>query len=324
MRISGRWMTLAMMAFLGMVWTGPARGQETPPVADDEAVESDDVATDVAEDEDPAAAQEQTRVEKGEKKPEVDRRQQELEYLTELRRAVTKEIRLSDDQTRAVMALFKAHTEFVETYEAKEPEAVVAPKAAEAEREKLQEELREARRNRDRDRVMELMEKMRQSQPGDEITRATRRFHQEVTEELDPDQQQQFREIVRRLYKQPEDPMEAARNRMRGFRTMRRVLDELELSEEQNEAVRTVFRESMQSFGEPGRDPEQMVKMQEELKTKLLDILDDEQKVKFEERMKYYEEHPEAVPDIERRGNRPTAPRPRAGGRGPAAPPPQQ
>lgn len=325
MRTSGRWMTLAMMALLGMVWTGTARGQETPPLADDEVVESDDVAIDVAEDEDPAATEEQARGEKGEKKPEdVDRRQQELDYLDELRRAVNKEIRLSDDQTLAVRELFKAHTEFVESYRPEEKEESVDPKAAEAERQKLRDELREARRNGDRDRVMELMERMGQGETRDEITRATRRFHQEVAQELDPDQQQQFRDIVRRLYKRQEDPMEAARNRMRGIRIIRRALDELKLSEEQTEAVRDVFRESMPSFGEHGRDPERMVKIQEELKAKVLDILDDEQKAQFEERLEYYEAHPEAMPEPERRGNRPTRPRSRVGGRGPAAPPPQE
>jgi hypothetical protein len=313
------------MVLLGMVWTGPARGQQSPPLADDELVDPDDEADEVLEDEETDTAKGPKRPGSGEPKPaEGDRRAQELEYLTKLRRAVTKEIRLSDDQTRAVMDLFRAHTEFVETYESKEPENTVDPKAAEAERQKLQEELREARQNRDRDRVMQLMEKLREGQSADEITRATRRFHQEVAAELDSEQQQQFREMVRRLYKQPEDPMEAARNRMRGIRTMRRVLDELELSDEQNEAVRDVFRQSMQAFGDPGRDPEQVIKMQEELKAKLLDILDDDQADKFEERMKYYEENPEAMPDPGRRGDRPTRPRPRTGGRGPAAPPTQQ
>ncbi len=318
-------MTFAMMAALGLLWAGSVRAQEVPPAEDEEIVEPDDAAIDPAEDHEPAPAEGRSRPGKdAHKASEVDRRTQELEYLTELRRAVTKEIRLNDDQMRAVIDLFKAHTEFVEAYEPEESEKVVDPKEAEAEREKLQEELREARRNRDRDRVMELMAKIRQGEHEDEITQATRRFHQEVAGELDPDQQQQFREIVRRLYRQPEDPMEAARHRMRALRTMRRVLDEMELTEEQNEAVREVFRENMRVFGESGRDPERISQAQEEMKAKLLDILDDEQKSKFEERLKYYEEHPEALPDTGRRGNRPTRPRSRTEGRGPTAPPPRQ
>jgi hypothetical protein len=307
-----------MVTVLGLAWVGPARGQEAPPPGDEEALDAEDAATDASEDAGPAASRDEEPREKG------DRRQRELDYLAKLRRAMNKEMRLSDDQKRAVMELFKAHTEFVETYrpeESEEAEEAVDPKALEAEREEIRAQLREARRERDRERVMQLMQKLREGQPTDEIGQATRQFHREVAEELDPEQQRQFREIVRRLYPRREDPMRAARDRARGFRSMRFVLGEMELSDEQNQALRELFSETLREFGRSTDDPEQVARLQEEMKAGVLEILDEEQRVTFEERMKYLEEHPEAMPDRRGRRGRPTSPRGRVGGRGPAAPP---
>ncbi len=245
----------------------------------------------------------------------AEARQRELDYLSELRRAVLAELRMSDDQREAVMRHFKDHTEFVETY-APQPPTDAEKEAIRKRRQEVQRELREAVKAGNRKKAQEIGLQLRElQQQQDPLSRATEEFHEKVRGELNEDQKLTFASIVRRLYKYG-DPM---RERARGFRDMRRVLDQMNLTPTQEDAIRARYREAMAAFGRDGHDPVKAKAITDQLREGILEVLSENQRDAFLKQLETIEKQPEAAPgnrNIPRSLNR----SPASGG-GNAAPP---
>jgi Spy/CpxP family protein refolding chaperone len=204
------------------------------------------------------------------------RRNHELHYLTNLRRAMTEELRLTDDQHRAIRELFADHTRFVEEYT---PDRATQKDSTDIKerRRALVRALRQARRDGDRSRVEALLAELRSLRPADPLRDATSAFHAAVAEVLDPMQREEFHHLVRQYYR-VERPM---RERAQGLRQIRQALDRVSLRDEQQAAIHRYFREAMEVFGAEGWKSERAEAATETLRRNVLAVLDEDQQTVF-------------------------------------------
>ena len=212
---------------------------------------------------------------KPQRQAQVDRQQDELQRLEQLRRAVIRELKLTDEQHVAIREHFRAHTQFLEQYEPQPEE--------EKDRE-------DARRQR-----QVLREQMRSLQTADPLQQATAEFRRLIADELDEDQKAQFRAIVNRLYRKDGDP---ARERVKGIRIMQLALDRVDLTDEQRAATRKLVGDALKRFVKEGDDLDRIGDIEQQLRDGILDLLSDEQDEVFLANVRSLQEEP----DTSRRG----------------------
>jgi hypothetical protein len=251
------WMTPLLTVCLGSDETDPPQDQQTPQRSERQT----------------------TRPARGD--------QNELEYLEQLRREMISKLDLDDEQLEAIRDIFKDRTAEVEAYyaEKRRSEAQDQQKMHE-----LEMQIREARQAGDHETLRELMEEMRQLQGGDrELRRGRQEFHDALANELNEEQEREFRKIVQRL-RRDQNPR---RFRLRGIQDIRRATEDLGLSEEQNRAIRDYLVEAMRAVGETGNDEEKLAELQASLQQKIVDELTDEQAKQFLAKLEELRQQPE-------------------------------
>ncbi|UCG16606.1 MAG: hypothetical protein JSV19_00945 [Phycisphaerales bacterium] len=225
---------------------------------------------------------------------QADRQQRELQRLEQLRRAVIRELKLTDEQHLAIREHFKTHTRFVEQYEP-EPTEEQDREELRRQRQALRRQIRQARASGDQQAVRALLEQMRSLQTADPLQQATAEFRRLVADELDEDQKAEFRAIVTRVYRKESD---TARERAKGIRVMQQALDRLDLTDEQRAAARKLVGDALKRFVKEGDDPDKIGDIEQQLRDGILNVLSQEQGEVFRGTVRRLQEEP----DVSRRG----------------------
>lgn len=140
----------------------------------------------------------------------------------------------------------------------------------------LIEEMREARRNGDAERVEEIRAELEANRPQ---RRGPEAIIEQVMTILTPEQQAQFREIRSNMAGQ------GRRGPKTDLRTVLSAAQRLDLRPEQRKQMREVLREARRARGKGRMSRQQDAELAETIKGQLMEILDADQKVAFEENL---------------------------------------
>ncbi|MFH0981506.1 MAG: hypothetical protein V2A79_08205, partial [Planctomycetota bacterium] len=200
--------------------------------------------------------------------PEQDRDPvgDETRFTEQLRDAAMAELELDEDQQPAIAKLFADHLEAVKKMGAERPEK----SESEDQRERLRELEREAQAAReagDREEARRLYGEIRklreQTLKADtaELSRLSREFIDTVTEALEEEQVPKFQRLVRDIRARLEQggPMLQFR------RALRRVMTELDLTEDQRETVNTIVKDALKKSGRAEDHPEAVQEVMKQL-----------------------------------------------------------
>lgn len=266
--------------------------------ADEQAPEADNTEVEVeTEDVDQDSRPEAARGEPSERR----RGRDETARVKKLHHLMRKEMVLREEQWTAINRLFEDHLKALAEL-AKEREAKRQKNAAQIK--KLDEELAEARRERDREALRRLRRERGELTGADgSLMRLHRQFQAAVIEELDQEQAEAFRKLSRRVML----GQRQGGNRLREIQILRRALRETDLSPEQREATEKHFAGLKETLAQArGQGEEAIGKVVADLREAVIAELDEEQKAHFEEAEKRARE------SLERRYDR----RPRMGRKG--------
>ena len=199
----------------------------------------------------------------------------ELQAIKTLRKAVRKELDLSDQQAKRIDGLFDEQVEKVKEIlrEQRERRRQDAGKVAEISR-----ALAEAARERDRDRMNELREQLRDLRSSDrELREARQEFEEALAAEVDEGQREKLRRLIAANW------LESISRRfgLHGFATMWRILREMDLGSEQRRSVLQVRTEFARELREARDEPERTADIESKMREKILELLDEEQKARF-------------------------------------------
>lgn len=284
-RTAWEWCWLGGLAVL-LAWSvtaAPASAQpaDEPDPADtstDGAEPQKDVAVDTETDDQPEAAATKTPGAPASPRSERAEKRDELTRAKQLLKRVRAELDLRDEQAVRINDLFEAHFETL-TELIKDREHHRRENAARIE--ELREELSRAQREEDRDAVGQIRGELRELLGADSGTlELDREFHAAMREELDEEQAEKYRELVRRVMSADR----AGLNKLREIQVMNRALREVDLPPQQRRAAMKHLRGLKEILTE-ARDQgdEAVAQAIDDLREAILGELDEAQIAQFEE-----------------------------------------
>lgn len=151
-----------------------------------------------------------------------------IDQLIRLRKEMKQKIELRDEQIGPVGDAFDTHMKNIRDWAEKRAESENS-----AQVQYLEDQLAEARRNRNRDEMRRIMGELREARGAGSIRALHVGFRSEVIRHLDQQQARQFDDLFRDVMM----PRQNVRAVLREMRLLRRALGSVDLSEEQQEAV---------------------------------------------------------------------------------------
>ncbi|MHC5109677.1 MAG: hypothetical protein ACYTHJ_07340 [Planctomycetota bacterium] len=233
------------------------------------------------------------------------------EKLPKLQDLMWDKMELSEDQRDVIGDLFDA--QMVVVKEAQTEGKEQARTEARAKIRELQQDMEEARKDGDRERAREIRTELGQAMrdnAADGI--GIRDFLRDVNDELEQDQRSQFRDLLRQS--DLSGRMRGRRGQGQGMRSLRAALmsEDVGLTQDQRKAANELMRAYREARAGRDSTPEARQEQMDQLKQDVMDLLDEEQRPKFEAKVEEYEKNPPQ----RRRGNRG-----RGGGRRVGGPP---
>lgn len=228
-----------------------------------------------------------------------------LVSLNKLRSQMIDQLDLSEEQEETLGAMFDKFLVDVEKHAARGAGGDGNKDESGDSIRKLRMEMIEAQKAGDDDRAKELRTQIQaaMSKQRPMTSEAVSKFLDTVAEELDEEQEPQFRTLVKRL--KLDVSSDAQRDSL--GRLMRAVMDpELGMTAEQHQAVREIIRDAFASQDRGERSPEKTDQLASKVKSDIMEELTPEQRVKLEAKLKAEESKPDRR--FEKRRGRPANP----------------
>ncbi len=199
--------------------------------------------------------------------------------LEELQKALHDELNLTDEQKERIDQVIKEHAEH-RTKILQERRALYQSEAVR----ELRQEMVEAHRAGDREKMQELRDKMQDLLQKPSLTAPQHEFLNKIKELLTDEQKQKFGQIERRFLAATRmySPMDVLRHP----RMLRRLLEKVELDQQKRTEIEALFArhdEELKTLGP--RDRTARLEKAEELHSAVMNLLSDEEKQELKKRV---------------------------------------
>ena len=202
----------------------------------------------------------------------------EMAKLRKLHQRVIADLHLDDEQKDIIDEIFEDY--FADLQEKIEAQRQSRRDSARQIRELIQ-DLRDARRDGDDESVKALREQIAEARTAIQFPPLDHgAFFDEIRAELDDDQMARLDLMIRQM----ERPNRTSA-RFEGIQRIRRAVESLELSPDQQRDTREIYLRMQREAREAGTDEQAIKQVEQSTIDAILDILDDQQADRFEQRL---------------------------------------